>query len=68
MPDNRFHNGLTETQEGALDDILIDIASIIARIENFPPHRSIALGVTKLEEAKMWLADRKRKAPSGAPR
>ena len=57
-----FDNGLTEAQDNEVDDCMIEIVRLKMRIQdNFPPHRSISVALTKLEEASMWLRDRKGK-------
>lgn len=58
-----FDNGLTPEQDAALDDAIIDVSRLISRVEEMGRHRSFSLAVTKLEEAKHWLLDRKHKAP-----
>ena len=58
-----FDNGLTATAEAEIDQLLIDIARVIERIEALPRHRSFSLSVTKLEEARHWLRDRIWKRP-----
>lgn len=58
-----FDNGLTPEQDDALDDAIIDVSRLISRVEEMGRHRSLSLAVTKLEEAKHWLRDRKHKAP-----
>lgn len=58
-----FDNGLTPEQDDALDDAIIDVSRLISRVEEMGRHRSFSLAVTKLEEAKHWLRDRKHKAP-----
>lgn len=57
-----FSNGLTSDQDDALDDLSIDISRLVSRVEDLGRHRSYSLAVTKLEEAKHWLRDRKHKA------
>lgn len=56
-----FSNGLSREQDDALDDAIIAVGSIITQVEELGRHRSYSLAVTKLEEAKHWLFDRKRK-------
>ncbi len=56
-----FQNGLTTEQEDAIDDLMIDCARLIDHIEQLGRHRSYSLAVTKIEEAKHWLRDRKSK-------
>jgi hypothetical protein len=56
-----FNNGLSPDQNDALDDAMIDVCRLIARIEDLGRHRSYSLAVTKLEEANFWLRDRKHK-------
>ena len=52
-------NGLLEPEEEELDQLQIDIGRLIERIGEFVPHRSLSLAITKLDEAKHWLRDRK---------
>lgn len=59
---NAFHNGLTPEQDDAIDNVAIEIVRVMAKIEAMGRHRSYSLAVTKLEEAKHWLNDRKHKA------
>lgn len=54
-----FNNGLTPEQDEAIDDIMIAMSGLIANIEGLGRHRSYSLAVTKLEEAKHWMRDRK---------
>lgn len=56
-----FQNGLTTEQDDAIDDLMIDIGRLILRVEDLGRHRSYSLAATKLEEAKLWLRDRKSK-------
>lgn len=62
--DNRpmtFSNGLTPEQNDAIDDAIIAVVRLIRTVEDLGRHRSYSLAVTKLEEAKLWLRDRKDK-------
>jgi hypothetical protein len=56
-----FDNGLTAAQDDALDDLCISINRVAMQIEELGRHRNYSLAVTKLEEAKLWLRDRKHK-------
>lgn len=56
-----FSNGLTTEQNDAIDDLDIEITRLAQRVEELGRHRSYSLAVTKLEEAKHWLRDRKHK-------
>jgi len=56
-----FDNGLTAEQDNAIDDLQIEIGRLAERVEALGRHRSYSLVVTKLEEAKHWLRDRKHK-------
>ena len=58
----KFDNGLTTEQDDALVDLLIDVSRLISRVEDMERHRSYSTAITKLEEAKFWLRDRKNKA------
>lgn len=58
-----FKNGLTEEQEEMIEDMAAAMARMIKDIEKLPRHRSLSLAVTKLDEAKLWLHDRKHRAP-----
>lgn len=57
-----FDNGLTAEQDDAIDNAQIAISRLVIEIEAMGRHRSYSLAVTKLEEAKHWLRDRKHKA------
>lgn len=57
-----FDNGLTAEQDDAIDNAMIAISRLVVEIEAMGRHRSYSLAVTKLEEAKHWLRDRKHKA------
>jgi hypothetical protein len=61
-----FENGLTPEQRDAIDDLRIEIGRLKERIEALPPHRSLSLAVTKLDEAQHWLRDRHHRAAGGA--
>ena len=56
-----FSNGLSREQDDALDDATIAVSNLILQIEDLGRHRNYSLAVTKLEEAKHWLRDRKHK-------
>lgn len=58
-----FSNGLSPEENEKIIDIQVEIASVIARIEDLGRHRSYACAVTKLDEARHWLADRIYRAP-----
>lgn len=58
-----FKNGLTEQQEDLIYDMTAVMSRMIEDIERLPRHRSLSLAVTKLDEAKHWLNDRKHRAP-----
>lgn len=57
-----FDNGLSADQDDAIDNAMIAISRLVIEIEAMGRHRSYSLAVTKLEEAKHWLRDRKHKA------
>lgn len=57
-----FSNGLTPAQDDEIDDTIIEVSRLIVRVEAMGRHRSYSLAVTKLEEARHWLRDRKHKA------
>lgn len=57
----KFSNGLTPEEDDRVDDLIIAIGRIIFDVEKLGRHRSYSLAVTKLEEAKHWLRDRKHK-------
>jgi hypothetical protein len=52
-------NGLTDSEINRIEDLIIDISRVIIKIETLGRHRSYSLAVTKLDEARHWLADRK---------
>jgi hypothetical protein len=56
-----FSNGLSDEHDDEIDQIMIDLMRINQRIEALPRHRSYSLAVTKIEEAKHWIRDRKHK-------
>ena len=56
-----FNNGLTPEQDDKIDDAMIAISRLMAEVEAMGRHRSYSLAVTKLEEARHWLRDRKHK-------
>lgn len=58
-----FDNGLTAEQDDEIDNITIDLVRLTARIEALGRHRSYSVAVTKLDEARHWLRDRKSRAP-----
>lgn len=57
-----FDNGLSREEDDALDDLMIECSRLALRIESLGRHRSYSLAITKVEEAKHWLRDRKNKA------
>ena len=54
-----FTAGLTAAQDDELNEIQIEISRLVLRVEELPRHRSLSLAVTKLDEARHWLRDRK---------
>ena len=60
MP-SAFDNGLTPDQDDAINNAMIAISRLVVEIDAMGRHRSYSLAVTKLEEAKHWLRDRKHK-------
>ena len=56
-----FDNGLAPAEEGAIDDLVHHITQTISFVKLLGEHRSYSLAITKLEEAKHWLRDRKSK-------
>lgn len=54
-----FDNGLTDAQSDMIDDLTIEISRVKMQIEELGKHRNYSLAVTKLEEAQLWLRDRK---------
>jgi hypothetical protein len=55
---HELHTGLTKTLDEELDHMQVEIARLAARVSAFPPHRSLSLAVTRLDEARHWLRDR----------
>ena len=62
MNTQSFDNGLTNAQADEIDDITMSIVSRALRIEDLGRHRSYSAAITKLDEAKHWLQDRKYRA------
>lgn len=60
-----FNNGLTPQQDDAIDEIQIEISRLTRRVEELGRHRSYSLAITKLEEARHWMRDRKSKPANG---
>jgi hypothetical protein len=65
---HEVHTGLTETLDDELDQLQLEIARLAARVSAFPPHRSLELAVTKLDEARHWLRDRQSRPGFGRAR
>jgi hypothetical protein len=57
-----FNNGLTPEQDNEIDDITIALVTLASRIEDLGRHRSYSTAITKLDEARHWLRDRKFRA------
>jgi hypothetical protein len=58
----KFDNGLKNEQHEEIDGIIIELSSIALRIEGLGRHRSYSLAVTKIDEARHWMRDRKHRA------
>ena len=56
-----FNNGLTQDQDDDLVEAIIAVSRLIVQVEGMGRSRSYSLAVTKLEEAKHWLWDRRSK-------
>ncbi len=54
-----FDNGLTDAERDTLDDLMIDLGRITVLIDGLGRHRSYSLAITKIDEARHWLRDRK---------
>ena len=68
MPDTdnkpqAFNNGLTREQDDEIDNITIDLGRLATRIEALGRHRNYSVATTKLDEARMWMQNRKHRAP-----
>lgn len=59
-----FHHGLTQENEDEIENLEIEIVRLVDRIQHLGPHRSYSLAITKLDEARHWLRDRKRRHPN----
>ena len=57
-----FNNGLSHEQDDEIDNITIEISRLAERIETVGKHRSLSVAITKLDEARHWLRDRKHRA------
>ena len=60
----KFSNGLSQAENDRIDDLIIDLTRIAMEIEWLPRHRSYSLAITKIDEARHWLRDRKSRAAS----
>lgn len=60
----KFSNGLSQAENDRIDDLIIDLTRIAMEIEGLPRHRSYSLAITKIDEARHWLRDRKSRAAS----
>ncbi|MGI9492185.1 MAG: hypothetical protein ACR2QF_07290 [Geminicoccaceae bacterium] len=58
MTEGSVQNGLTESEEDRINEVLIDINMALGKIYGLPNHRSLSLAVTKLQESQHWLRDR----------
>lgn len=59
----QFSNGLSGDQQNEIDDITIELGRLQARIEALGRHRSYSTAITKVDEARHWLQDRRHRAP-----
>ena len=57
-----FDNGLTEPHDNEIDEISMAIVLLALRVEDLGRHRSYSVAITKLDEARHWLRDRKHRA------
>lgn len=62
MNDNA-NNGLTADDIDEIEALRSDISELIERVTNLGRHRSYSTAITKLDEARHWLADRKERLP-----
>lgn len=56
-------NGLTAGDIGEIEALRGEISAIIERIGTLGRHRSYSTAITKLDEARHWLNDRKERVP-----
>ena len=61
MPEEQFDSGLDPDLFVELNNVLSDLSISIYKIEELGRHRNYSLAITKIEEARHWLDDRKRK-------
>lgn len=52
-------NGLNAGDKGEIDAIRSEISELIMRVATLGRHRSYSTAITKLDEARHWLNDRK---------
>ena len=60
----KFDNGLSPTEDSKIDDLIIELSRITMQIEELGRHRSYSVAITKIDEARHWLRDRKSRAPN----
>ena len=58
-----LNNGLTIEQDDEIDNITIELWRLQTRVEALGRHRSYSTAITKMDEARHWLQDRKHRAP-----
>lgn len=58
-----FNNGLTNEQDDTIDRIRSLFVGAKIDLESLGRHRNYSLAITKLEEADLWLNNRRHVAP-----
>lgn len=54
-------NGLSLNESDEIDQLRAQISEIAELVAALPRHRSYSLAITKLDEARHWLNDRKQR-------
>ena len=64
IADTGGSNDMAVTELAAVATLRAEISVIIGKIGKMSNHRSYSLAITKLDEARHWLNDRKDRLPS----
>ena len=64
IADDGGSNDMAVTELAAVATLRAEISVIIGKIGKMSNHRSYSLAITKLDEARHWLNDRKDRLPS----
>ncbi|MGI9499720.1 MAG: hypothetical protein ACR2P3_06760 [Geminicoccaceae bacterium] len=54
-----FNADLAEGELDEIHEVMIEMSRLKQRMQNLPRHRHYSIAITKMDEARLWLGDRR---------